>query len=308
MKLPWPKELVDKMVDPSSAASLLCGQEVFSSNTPSTIFPVVRGIPRFVPSDAYVGSFSFEWNTHSRTQLDSIKDSQDSEEMFVQKTGFIADDLAGKWVLDAGVGAGRFADVVSRWGANLVGVDLSFAVEAAAANFADRNNVFILQADIGSLPFREESFDFIYSIGVLHHTPNTREYFLKLPRLLKPGGEIAIWVYPNEGEYVTRNAWIPFTSRIPPKWFHRWCQWFVPWVHSTRLRKLAQLIRHYFPFSDQGLGMENDILDTFDGYSPSYHGIHSAAEVRLWFEEAGLEEIHEPGSWKTSMRGRRPAF
>lgn len=306
MKFSDCRELCEMMIDPSSGRELLWNDNSFSTADGVTRFPVVRDVPRFVPSDAYLGSFSFEWNTHAKTQLDSAKEAKDSEEMFIRKTGFMQKDLQGKWVLDAGVGAGRFADVVSRWGANLVGADLSFAVEAAATNFARRDNVFILQADIGSLPFREESFDFIYSIGVLHHTPCTRDYFSKLPRLLKPGGEIAIWVYPNEGEYVTRNAWIPFTAKIPPRWFHRWCEWFVPWVHSTRHRQLAQLIRHYFPFSDQGLGMENDILDTFDGYSPTYHGIHSPGEVRSWFEEAGLEDIHEPGDWKTSMRGRRP--
>lgn len=269
-------------------------------------FPVVRGIPRFVPGDQYVQSFSFEWNTHSDTQLDSVRGDRSSEEQFVQKTGFSPSDLTGKLVLDAGVGAGRYADVASRWGADVVGVDLSFAVEAAHRNFADRPNVWIAQADIGRLPFQPGSFDAIFSIGVLHHTPNTRAYFQKLVPLLKPGGVVAIWVYPREGDYIVRNEWIRFVNKIPPRMFYAWCRWFVPWGQARLDRPLVAIIRRLFPFSTQGLGLENDILDTFDGYSPTYHGIHAPDEVEDWFRKAGLVDINRPSNWNTCVRGRRP--
>jgi hypothetical protein len=65
------------------------------------------------------------------------------------------------------------------------------------------------------------------------------------------------------------------------------------------------MIRRAFPYSDQGLGIENDTLDTFDGYSPRYHGVHSAAEVAGWFAEAGLERI-DVLPYHTAVRGRRP--
>lgn len=269
-------------------------------------YPIVRGVPRFVSSDHYVGSFSFEWNTHNNTQLDVFRGDQSSEEQFRLKTGFTPEQLRGKLVLDAGVGAGRYADIASRWGADLVGVDLSFAVEASFANFRDRQNVFIAQADIGNLPFAENSFDCIFSIGVLHHTPDTRKYFSSLVPLLKPGGTIAIWVYPNEGDYVVRNEWIKFVNKIPPRMFYAWCRWFVPWAQQRLTNPWVGAIRRLFPFSSQGLGIENDILDTFDGYSPSYHGIHSPEEVESWFTEAGLVDLERPSGWTTCVRGRKP--
>src|SRR5262245_16006555 len=143
-------------------------------------YPIVNGIPRFVGSDLYLGSFSFEWNLHSKTQLDCYSGDASSEQEFREKTDLTPADLRGRLVLDAGVVAGRYAEVISRWGADVVGVDLSFAVEAAARNLDDRDNVWIAQADIGQLPFAHDSFDAIFSIGVLHHTPNTKDYFLKL--------------------------------------------------------------------------------------------------------------------------------
>lgn len=45
------------------------------------------------------------------------------------------------------------------------------------------------------LPFKDNIFDYIYSVGVLHHTPDCKKAFQKLPGLLKNGGEIAIWLY-----------------------------------------------------------------------------------------------------------------
>jgi SAM-dependent methyltransferase len=269
-------------------------------------YPVVREIPRFVPSDLYVGSFSFEWNTHKRTQLDTFRGDQSSEESFRLKTGLTPEQVRGKLVLDAGIGAGRYTDVLVRWGARVVGVDLSYAVEAAQENFGHLPQVLVCQADIGRLPFRPGTFDYIISIGVLHHTPDTRTYFQGLLRYLKPGGEIAIWVYPTEPDYVNRAAWIPFTRHLPPKMFYRFCRLYVPWSLRHARNPVVRYLRRVFPISDQGLGMENDILDTFDGYSPYYHGIHTPEEVEGWFQEAHLTDIRRL-PWNTALRGRRAA-
>ena len=163
--------------------------------TCQTVYPIVRGIPRFVGSDQYVGSFSYEWNRWNRVQLDIANGRTESEDTFAEKTGFTPEELRGKLVLDVGCGAGRFLDVASRWGADVVGIDLSFAVEASQANLGGRPNVSVIQADVFRLPFRDETFDAIFSIGVLHHSRDTREAFLQLPQLLKNGGDIAVWLY-----------------------------------------------------------------------------------------------------------------
>jgi SAM-dependent methyltransferase len=269
-------------------------------------YPVVNGIPRFVTSDLYVDSFSFEWNVHKHTQLDTYRQDTSSTDMLGPKTGLTPEQVRGKLVLDAGVGAGRFTDTLLRWGAKVVGIDLSYAVEAAHENFGHNPNALICQADIGRLPFRPGTFDYIISIGVLHHTPDTRTYFAGLPKFLKPGGEIAIWVYPKEGDYIKRNAWIPFTCRIPDRLFYSYCKVLVRWAAWSRRNPLINWWRRVFPFSDQGLGTENDILDTFDGYSPRYHGIHTPEEVQGWFEQAGLRNITAL-PWNTAVRGQRPA-
>ena len=82
---------------------------------------------------------------------------------------------------------GRFAEVATRWGARVVGIDLSAAAEVAAKNLADREFV-AFQADVFALPFAPESFDIIYSVGVLHHTPDCEAAVKSLDKYLKPGG------------------------------------------------------------------------------------------------------------------------
>lgn len=272
-------------------------------------WPIVRGIPRFVPSEDYTGSFGFEWNVHRTTQLESANQGLTKTVVVLgEKTGLVPEDVKGKLVLDAGVGSGRFSEVLATWGAKVYGIDLSRAVEAAAANLARFPDATIAQADIGQPPFADGTFDFVVSIGVLHHTPDTRRHFERLVRLLKPGGTICIWVYPADPDYVKRLAWHPFVKALPSRWFYRFCRRAVPFALARLNNPLIRYAMDVFPMSDQGKGLENDILDTFDGYSPMYHWVHTPAELESWFREAGLVQFRTFGpTWTTAARGTKPA-
>ena len=273
-------------------------------------FPIQRGVPRFVESEWYAENFGFEWNVHNRTQLDT-ESSRESEETFIQKTGFEKADLEGKLVLDVGCGMGRFSDVVSRWGGTVVGVDLTTAVDAANANLGARPNVHLAQANVFELPFPEGTFDYIFSIGVLHHTPNTKEAFDQLPRLLKPGGRVAIWLYSTT---MRRWCWTSdiyrvVTTRLPKKTLHGLSRVGIPlyrlreWL-KPRSRRLYALVFLLLPTSDHP-NPEWRVLDTFDWYSPKYQWKHSDAEVREWYRAQGLTDL-KTLPVETAVQGRRP--
>ncbi len=276
-------------------------------------YPSVKGVIRFVDAQVYAGSFGFQWLTFKTTQLDN-EQSRVSEADFRRRTGFRPEDLAGKLVLDVGCGMGRFAEVATRWGAHVVGIDLSLAPEAAVENLADRDATF-LQADIFQLPFAPESFDVIYSIGVLHHTPNCEQAFKALPRLLKPGGRIAIWLYSKyHNWYKMSDMYRKVTRRMSPRLLHKLCYGVVPLygVHQV-LRKIpllgrpaSGLLAYAIPFA-----FHEDpkwrVLDTFDWYSPWYQSKHTYEEVFRWFEDCGLEDLRvilQP----ISVSGRKPAL
>src|SRR5215470_14185966 len=126
-------------------------------------YAIVRGVPRFVPGDAYVKNFSYQWNVHRTTQVDSLSGHQESRRTFFVKTGFKEEGLKGQLVLDVGCGTGRFAEIAAECGAEVIGIDLSYAVDAAYRNMGRRPGIHIVQADVFKLPFRPATFGAAYS-------------------------------------------------------------------------------------------------------------------------------------------------
>lgn len=255
-------------------------------------YPVANGVPRFVETDKYVGNFSFEWLFYRKTQLDSHNRSTQSREEFAEKTGFRLEDLKGRRVLDVGCGTGRFMEVAAAAGAEVVGADLSFAVETAVENLRGRDGAHVVQADVFHLPFKPGVFDYVYSLGVLHHTTSTRDAFLRLPPLLAPGGSVSIWVYSAETRYErARNFFTDlyrfFTCRMPVRLLWLLCHLAVPLYYLKRLGKFGAALEIVLPSSDSPRAEER-VLNTFDWYSPRYQYKHTFAEVEGWFSSAGL--------------------
>jgi SAM-dependent methyltransferase len=271
-------------------------------------YPIQNYIPRFIHSDRYVQSFSMEWTLHANTQLDSFSGTNESESTFKMKTGFDLEKLKGNLVLDVGCGSGRFMEVVSKYGAEIVGIDMSFSVDSAFRNLGLKENVHIIQADIFSLPFKESCFDNIFSIGVLHHTPNTKEAFKQLPKLLKVGGEIAIWVYSEEGFLRKIGNRISsfyriFTKRMPRQLLYRLSYISVPLYYPKKFRILGTALNIILPTSVHP-NPRWRVLDTFDWYAPKYQWKHRREEVVQWFQEEGLKNIAVLASL-VSVKGER---
>ena len=153
-------------------------------------YPIRQYIPRFVPETNYADNFGMQWNMFSKTQLDSNSGHSISSDRFWQATGWAPTDLKGKWVLDAGCGAGRFAEVALKAGANVVALDYSSAVDACFANLKQYPNLHVVQGDIYALPFQKEAFPFVYSLGVLQHTPQVTKSFESLPPMVSKGGKL----------------------------------------------------------------------------------------------------------------------
>ncbi|HEX6729704.1 MAG TPA: methyltransferase domain-containing protein, partial [Pyrinomonadaceae bacterium] len=172
----------------------------------SAEFPVTRGIPRFakleeVASDKRETAAGFGWQWQHFTQEDPRYEEQFLGWIHPVNQEFFRD----KVVLEGGCGKGRHTQLAARWGAReVVGVDLSDAVETAYKATRELENVHIVQADIFQLPFAR-AFDFAFSVGVLHHLPDPRGGFLSLASKVRPGGHIAAWVYGAENnEWITR--------------------------------------------------------------------------------------------------------
>jgi 2-polyprenyl-3-methyl-5-hydroxy-6-metoxy-1,4-benzoquinol methylase len=266
-------------------------------------FPIEDSIPRFVPRDNYAASFGYQWNCFKREQLDSENGTNLSTARFFGETGWSTEWLAGKWVLDAGCGAGRFLDVASNSGAEVVGMDISSAIDAARANLSGRKNLHFVQASIYEPPFRAESFDGCYCIGVVQHTPDPQLAMRTLPRFLRPKGRIAITAYERKpwtllyGKYLLR----PITKRLDKQTLLTGIKGVMPVLFPVtnllfRLPVLGKLFMFAIPVAnyvhEPALTSEQRydwaVLDTFDMLSPQYDQPRTQQEVEEALSSAGV--------------------
>lgn len=169
-------------------------------------YKVVRGVPRFadlakIEEEKAATAENFGWQWMHFTQEDPKYDEQFLGWLQPVKPEF----FEGKIVLEGGCGKGRHTKLAAQWGAKeVVGIDLGLGVDSAFALTRDMPNAHIIQCDIFKLPLKK-AFDYAFSVGVLHHTPDPKKAFLNLASKVKKGGHVSAWVYGAENnEWITR--------------------------------------------------------------------------------------------------------
>lgn len=267
-------------------------------------------------------TYGLQWN-----QFRIIRPDEDRT-TFHNRTGLYPIDLEGQVVLDAGCGMGRYLRIAAESSASLiVGLDLSHAVVAARELTTELPTVAVVRGDLLNPPFPPASFDQIYSLGVLDHTPDPRAAFLGLAKLLKPGGKIAVWVYPRERALVEwiMNFQRAFSTRMPLPVLEFLCRQAVPLggLKRTLMASRCRLVERLgvvLHLATIGVSMHPDptvrACDTLDWYAPKYMSRHTFGEVAGWFRDAGLSDLvdltrdqvffHEGQGNGINFSGRRP--
>jgi SAM-dependent methyltransferase/uncharacterized protein YbaR (Trm112 family) len=250
-------------------------------------------------------SFGYQWNTFDEMYPEWNKDFLNYVFPPVRE-----DFFSGKFGLDAGCGMGRHIRVAAQYGAEMVGMDLSNAVEAAYRNTADLPNVHIVQGDISRPPFKEKVFDFVYSIGVLHHTPNPHRSFDALTVLPKQGAPLFIWVY-SDTKHPVYKLFRRVSTRLPFDVLKSlsqglavasWVGFVLPYKLVRRLQfpnlSARMKFKRYADYPFRAL-----YTDFFDELSaPIIHG-HKEEEIRDWYSEANYRQIVTSSTDKLGWRG-----
>jgi SAM-dependent methyltransferase/uncharacterized protein YbaR (Trm112 family) len=315
------------------------------------VFPIVNGIPRLLPDQlahlvvGYHPEFFARhaaamapyvsrcqprvddrwWRAEGRTIRSYSYQWRKFKQMFPEWEAVFRDSIkpiepgffSGKVGLDGGCGFGRSLYYAASYGAEMIGLDLSEAVEAARENTRHLPNVHLVQGDIFNPPVRRRSLDFVYSIGVLHHLPDPRAGFLSLSRLLKAGAPMFIWVYlRHRGRQIAAfTAMRAISTRMPLRLLNIAClglaaaQWaliLTPYRLLTACSPTRGLAKQ-MPFTVYSQYPFRVLhTDWFDGLSVPLVNYYRPEEIAEWYRQGAYERVRIDPDWEGRALGYAP--
>lgn len=313
-----------QFVSPSDFGPLYISGSYLVDSTGAKCFPIVNSIPRFCASDNYASGFGLQWNKFSSTQLDTKYDGNLSSERFFAETAWEPHELSNCSVLEVGSGAGRFSEVFLRTTSGvLCSVDYSTAVDANWTNnkkYGDR--LQLAQASIYELPFADNTFDKVFCLGVLQHTPSFADSVDALIRKTRAGGEIVVDFYPVNGWHTKLHSKYllrPLTKHLPKPFLLKLIKRNIRWMLSLfdfLCRFRLGLFTRFIPITDvrgfpPGLSyserIEWAVLDTFDAFSPQFDNPQRVQSVVSMFTKRDCQVtyagvVRYPGGSSTVVR------
>jgi len=313
-----PAWLLDLLQCVRCGGRLTSGSDQLTCTTCGTKVPIRDGIPAFVEqADDEVGrrtqsSFGYEWTHFSDWQPSGETNFQD------YFAGFDLASLAGADVLDAGCGMGRHARFVAPHAKHLVALDFSRAIEQAQRNLAAFENVSCVRADLHHVPFRDGSFDLIYSMGVLHHIADTEQTIARLAGKLRRGGRLRIYVYWKHAgvkgaALAAVSAARRITTRLPHGLLRAAC-WMlsaalfagVVLPYRALLARGVEAVRRWPLFVYTKYPFRVLYNDQFDRFSAPLEKRYTRDEARRLLETAGLADVRTIERFGWIVEGRRP--
>jgi len=275
------------------------------------VYPIVEYIPRFVPMDTYASSFGFEWQRFSKLRSDRYNKSTIIRDTILRRSGWDAEHLRGKLVLECGCGGGNDTEALLGMGANLVSIDLSSrSAEVTRQNNEGRGNLLVVQGDIAQLPIKKRAFDVVYCHRVIQHTPSPERSFRSMVQRAADDGEMFLHSYSTRLKSMLHYKYLlrPVTKRMDHDKVLRLLYRYGPslyrlvgWVQSHHLKFLRRAIpfdnldsylaKHGAQLTDEEK-FEFSLTNVFDALTPTYDIPASARTVGRWFGEAGFEAIN----------------
>lgn len=333
---------LDLRIDKEVKNEIISGELYNTKNT----YPIIRGIPRFVHESLYrdylhgfkdnqtARSFGNKWREERSKNFGFMKqDVQYLKEQFMAVLG--CDTLSqmkkvlksAKRALNAGCGV-AWSEYLFNYNAGTERhcIDISLSVETAYNRTKDFGNVVVSHSSIFEMPYENETFDLIYSIGVIHHTPDPQKAFKSLVRKLAPNGLIGCYIY-NRKPFL-REISDREIRNITTKMNYDECMNFS--------KKMSKLGKAFSKISQTLVVEENiDLLDIKKGrynlhkfiydhflkiwfnpnqdmayanlvnqdwYHPHYASHHTKDEILSWFRNEGIEKIKiiQPKGWENS--------
>jgi arsenite methyltransferase len=303
-------------------------------------YPIVDGIPRFVESRdraqaQTATSFGYKWTRQpawgSRSEGENVV-----WDMWRGMFGFdrerLRDVMQDQVVLDAGCGSGVALRQFAEWPRAVAAVDISEAVDACKQQLDGLGSITFVQADLNAMPFADESFDVVWSSGVLHHTPDTFSALRSVTRHARVGGRVVFYVYVRKGpirEFVDDYLRKEISDLAPEEAWRRMesltklgrslAQISQPLVIEDDVPELGikagthhlQRFVYYDLFKcfwNEALSFDENVNVNFDWYHPKYAHRQTPEQVRQWLGDLALEpEFFNVGESGITVIARKKA-
>ena len=208
--------------------------------------------------------------------------------------------------IDIGCGSGRWANFISEKTNKLILLDASkSALEVAKRNLSKKNNVSFLNQSAGEIELENNSIDFAYSLGVLHHIPDTKGALREINRILKEGSPFLVYLYYNFDNkplfykiiWMLTNPLRLIISRLPfkLKFFTSQIIAFLVYFPLARLSKLFEKIgfsSKNFPMSQyKDLSLYVMRTDALDRFGTRVEKRFSKQQIQKMLEDCNFEDI-----------------
>ncbi len=275
----------------------------------ASFYVIKDGLPRFVEGTEHE-NFNIQWKKFYDVQLDSVNGTTCSRDRLLEQSELSPEAFRGKTILEVGCGAGRFTEVLLGFGARVVAVDYSRAVEVCASSNSiarTKGKLFAAQADAFHLPFKLRAFDIVLGYGMLQHTGSARRALECLWEEVRPGGILLVDRYQlslrctHPVKYMLR----PVLKRLPNFLVLHLAEWtckvMVPFQKFLLSRLRGEGWRKYvryivnrslnstYPINlailgklDHNIAFRWSVLDTFDMWAPRYD---SPQTFRFWIKD-----------------------
>lgn len=268
---------MNQLVCPKCKAALRLEVDVLNCNKHGD-FPILDGIPSFEKEHEFDG----HWSNNNLSELPE-------EKLHVAKAflnPIIKEGLSAKNILDAGSGDGvhlKVLEEINKTTKKVYGIDISIsALNLSRQHFEVSPN--LVHGSIDELPFADSFFDTVFSFGVIAYTNNPKNTFRELVRVLKPNGQMGVWIYPKQEGI----------GGIAFSWVRKFCHL----TGKTGTNLLANLIVPFLAWlpTRSKVSLSNSSWKACKevvlvNIAPSQLFFPTQQEVEAWFSEFDLEII-----------------
>lgn len=282
-------------------------------------YPVIDGIPRLIAEDGLVASsrrgFGYQW----AKRLSGRAEGGDTIYGYdlVKFMAWLADSFTAglrrssgpQWLLDAGCGSGEKArELALRFPAHRVVALDQIDLAASARRHCGVENLHFVQGNVLHPPLRPGAFAYAMSIGVLHHTPDTRAAFDAIAGLVGAGGDFMSWLYPLPEEdsfwaglYRQRDRhFAGLGHRMEPGLLMALCHLYVALLFPLLTGFVKREYRKnkdrfpIYPDRPSAASLYRSLVFlSFDNLMPRHQFRHGREEVKRWYREAGFGAVDD---------------